>query len=82
MNTKTQDLLKKKTSEKDYKKIAQLKNAALESFINEFIELSSPDTVFVSDGSERDLVEIRKKAIERKEEKVLAIEGHTIHFDG
>ncbi|MCP3931237.1 MAG: phosphoenolpyruvate carboxykinase (GTP) [Bacteroidetes bacterium] len=45
------------------------------------ITMCKPDAVFIDTGSAEDTEWIRKFAIENGEEKRLAMEGHTIHFD-
>jgi len=82
MSTKTVDLLKDRLAKEHYQKLAKIKNRALHEFIAEFIELCNPETVFVSDDSSRDIKHIREEAIGSGAEKKLAIDGHTIHFDG
>jgi len=76
------DTLKTRLDKKSYQKLAKIKNQALHEFIAEYIELCNPDKVFVSDDSAADIQYIRKEAVRTGEEKRLAIEGHTIHFDG
>ncbi len=73
--------LKNLVGEKNFEKIARLKNSEVESFVEKFVGLLKPSSVFVSDGSAEDLNYIRKKAVELGEEKELKVEGHTIHFD-
>ncbi len=45
------------------------------------IVLCAPRSVFVNTGSPEDKQFIRDLAIEKKEERPLAMKGHTIHFD-
>jgi len=82
MNKSTVEIVKSKLDEKQYQKLAGIKNSALHKFIAEFITLCDPDSVFVSDGSAEDMQCIREGAIKAGEEKKLGIKGHTIHFDG
>ncbi len=42
----------------------------------------SPSSIFINDGSEKDISYIRNKALERGEEFALAKKNHTCHFDG
>jgi len=77
-----EEILKDRLTEKDYKKIIKIKNPYLHQFITRFIKICNPDTVFVSDDSPQDLQYIRDEATRVNEERKLAIEGHTIHFDG
>ena len=73
--------LKNLVSARDFAKIEKLKNSELESFIEKFIGVLKPSSVFISDSSASDIDYIRKKAVELGEEKKLKIEGHTAHFD-
>jgi phosphoenolpyruvate carboxykinase (GTP) len=57
-------------------------NAKLHQFVADYMELCSPDKVFVCTDSTDDLTYIRESAVQNKEEAKLAIEGHTVHFDG
>jgi phosphoenolpyruvate carboxykinase (GTP) len=45
------------------------------------IVICNPKSVFVNTGSPADKQFIRTLALEKKEEALLAMEGHTIHFD-
>ncbi len=76
----TVEALKEKLGDQ-YDKVSVLENEKLEEFIQTYVELCNPDTVFVCDGSEGDLKYIKDKAISDGEEKNLSTKGHTIHFD-
>ncbi len=75
-------ILKKKLTAKDYSRLLTLKNPKLHQFIAQAIKLANPDSVFMCTDSPEDHAYIRRRAIETGEEKSLAIEGHTVHFDG
>ena len=45
------------------------------------IAIGQPDSIFINTGSEADLEFVRKASIEKGEEKPLAMDGHTIHYD-
>ncbi|UCD23211.1 MAG: phosphoenolpyruvate carboxykinase (GTP), partial [Gemmatimonadota bacterium] len=45
------------------------------------IAFCQPDSVFITTGSPEDGAIIRKMSIEKGEEKPLAMDGHTIHYD-
>jgi phosphoenolpyruvate carboxykinase (GTP) len=79
---KIMDILKTKLGEKNYQKLIGIDNPNLHQFIAEYVELCNPDEVFVCTDSPEDTQYIREEAIRSKEEKELAIEGHTFHFDG
>jgi phosphoenolpyruvate carboxykinase (GTP) len=78
----TQTLLKQKLTAESYEKIAVLKNEKLYNFIADSIELCQPDDVYIVTDSDQDAAYVREMAISNNEEKVLKIDGHTIHFDG
>ncbi|MFH1904188.1 MAG: phosphoenolpyruvate carboxykinase (GTP) [bacterium] len=82
MQEKYTELLKKKCTETSYRKLMALDNAKLHDFVGKYAELCNPDSVFVGDDSDEDAQYIRNKALEIGEEKKLAIQGHTIHYDG
>jgi phosphoenolpyruvate carboxykinase (GTP) len=63
-------------------KLAQLRNPKLHRFVLDAIELCNPDSVFVCTDSPGDIRYIREGAIKAGEERPLAMDGHTIHFDG
>ncbi len=65
-----------------YDKLAPIDNPQLHVFIAEYVELCNPAKVFVCTDSAEDIRHIREAAIRNHEEAKLAIEGHTIHFDG
>ena len=63
-------------------KLARIKNSAFHEFLNKYVELCNPAKVFVCTDSPEDIQYIRNSAIKNKEEARLAVEGHTVHFDG
>jgi len=63
-------------------KLAAIANPEAMAFIAHAIELCEPDRVWVGDDTDEDVAYIRQLAIDNKEEIPLAIEGHTVHFDG
>jgi phosphoenolpyruvate carboxykinase (GTP) len=69
-------------NKKDREKLSAIDNPALHQFIVKYVELCNPDKIFVSTGSPEDARYIREQAISSGEEKKLAAEGHTVHFDG
>jgi len=62
-------------------KLDKIKDASVAQFINEAVELCQPKCVFINTGSKEDLDYIRKKSVELGEEKKLATDGHTMHYD-
>ena len=82
MSQSYESLLKSKMSDESYRKLTALENEKLFNFIGEHVELCEPDSVYVCDDSDEDAEYIRQLSIERGEEKPLAKDGQTVHFDG
>jgi phosphoenolpyruvate carboxykinase (GTP) len=82
MKTIDKKVIKDKLKKGSYEKLMQIKNPKLHQFIARYIELCNPDKVFVCSDSPEDVQYIREEAIRSGEEKKLAINGHTVHFDG
>lgn len=82
MEMKTMNFLKEKCGEENYKKLTALNNQKINGFVTGYIQLCNPEKVFVRTDSAEDALYIRNKAIENGEEKKLAMDGHTVHFDG
>ena len=76
------DILRDSLSENDYQKLMGIPNPKLHAFLADAIELCNPDSVFVCTDAPEDIAYIRKRTVEAGEEQSLAIEGHTVHFDG
>lgn len=75
-------LLKSKMSAEGYRKLAELDNPALFAFVGEYTGLCEPDSVYMCDDSDEDAEYIRQNSLKLEEEKLLAKQGHTIHYDG
>jgi len=75
-------ILKERLSKENFEKLLAIENTAVHEFVAKYVEFCDPDSIFVSDGSPEDIKHIKEEAIASGEEKKLAIEGHTIHFDG
>ncbi len=75
-------ILKDKLDEDSFVKLSALTNEKLHAFVVEAIELCQPQSVIVCDDSLEDIARIRQMTIDNSEETPLAIEGHTVHFDG
>ncbi|NQS89178.1 phosphoenolpyruvate carboxykinase (GTP), partial [Patescibacteria group bacterium] len=82
MDRKNTLILKTKLDKKSYQKLMQINNRKLHQFIEKYLKLCNPDKVFVCSNSLEDIQYIREEATKRGEEKKLAINGHTVHFDG
>lgn len=65
-----------------YNKILALGNEQINKFLARFIEHLNPSSIFVWTGTEEETNYIRQRALELGEERKLATEGHTAHFDG
>jgi len=78
----TKDLLKTRLSEKDFGKLTRINNPKLLQFVAKYIELCNPDTVFICTDSPEDRIYIEQEARRTGEERMLAVPGQTVHFDG
>ena len=76
------EFLRSKLDEDNYRRLAALENEKLNDFVADAIKLCRPADVFVSDDSEESIERTRQEALAAGEEQPLAIEGHTVHFDG
>jgi len=76
------ELLKTKCGREGYQKLMELENVNLHNFVGKYVAHCNPASVFVRTDSAEDAQYIRDKAIENGEEGKLALEGHTVHFDG
>ncbi len=68
--------------EKNLKKLEYLNNPYLMEIVDEFVHRCKPDKVTVITDSSEDISYVRQLTLKTKEETRLAMEGHTIHFDG
>ncbi|MFH1352563.1 MAG: phosphoenolpyruvate carboxykinase (GTP) [bacterium] len=73
--------LKKLLGKENFEKISRIGSSGLAGFLEKYLILCEPASVFVNTGKEEDIEYIRKRAIELGEEATLSISGHTIHFD-
>lgn len=76
------EALQAKMSESDYRKLAAIPHIKVHEFIAKASDLCNCEKIFICNDSEEDITYIRQKALETGEEKVLAMPGHTVHFDG
>ncbi len=79
---KTSSVLRTRLGKDNFQKLFQINNPALHRFVAEYVELCNPDDVFVCTDSPDEIQYIREEAIRSGEEKELAVDGHTVHFDG
>lgn len=82
MSREKLEFLKNKMNDAYYQKLIDIENEALYDFIYEYVQLCNPERIFIISDSDDDIQFIRNQAIEKGEEIKLAIEGHTLHFDG
>lgn len=71
-----------KISDADKAKLEALENPKVLQIIEETAAVAKPARVVVYDDSAEDTAKVRQMAIENREEKPLAMEGHTVHYDG
>ncbi len=74
-------LIEKNLDAANLKKLSLIKNAEALIKVANAISMCQPDAVFVDTGSTEDGQWIREHSLAKGEEKKLAKEGHTIHFD-
>ena len=82
MDEKTERILKDRLKEDDFQKLEKIENSELHQFIAEYIDICNPESIFVCNDSPEDKDYIRQAAINNGEEIKLAMEGHTVHYDG
>jgi phosphoenolpyruvate carboxykinase (GTP) len=76
------DFLRDKLDSEHFERLAAIENEKLFRFVAEAIELCEPEAVYVCTEEKKDIDYVRKQAIASGEELELAINGHTVHFDG
>ncbi|MEM4144045.1 MAG: phosphoenolpyruvate carboxykinase (GTP) [Candidatus Bathyarchaeia archaeon] len=76
------EALQAKMSDVDFQKLAAIPHTKVHEFIAKASDLCNCAKIFICNNSAEDIAYIRQKAIETGEEKVLAMPGHTVHFDG
>ena len=75
-------VLQQAMSADNYRKLTELNNPALCDFVADAVTLCQPADVFVCSDSSEDVAHVRSQAAATGEEAPLAIQGHTVHFDG
>jgi len=76
------DILKDRMDADSFAKLDALDNEKLHAFVADAASLCGPESITVCDDSTEDIAMIRQLAIDNGEETPLAIDGHTVHFDG
>ncbi|MBR9982566.1 MAG: phosphoenolpyruvate carboxykinase (GTP), partial [Desulfatitalea sp.] len=74
-------LFEEKLAPEQFKRIAVFEIPAVVLKVANAIVMCEPDQVFINTGNEADRQFIRDLALEKGEEEVLPMKGHTIHFD-
>ncbi len=69
-------------NETNLKKIKALNNPKILEIIEKFIDHCKPGKVTVITDSQEDIEYVRELSLKNNEEQRLAMQGHTIHFDG
>ena len=82
MSEDYRSILESQLSARDLGKLTDIDNPKVHQFVADAVALCKPESVLVCDDSAAGMAEIRRQVIENGEERRLAIEGHTIHFDG
>jgi len=60
----------------------RVRSSKVHRFVADAVSLCNPDSVFVCTDSPEHAAFTRRMAVELGEERPLAIDGHTVHFDG
>jgi len=74
-------LLEEKLDAQNLAKLNKIKTEEALIKVANAIAHCKPDAVVVTTGSPEDMRKLREMSIEKGEEKPLAMEDHTIHFD-
>jgi phosphoenolpyruvate carboxykinase (GTP) len=75
-------LFAEKMSEEHLQRVLAIDNPFFEAFLADCIQLCKPDRVEVLNDSAEDRERTRQMALVNREERPLAMPGHTYHFDG
>lgn len=74
-------VFKQRMDTKQQERILKIRNPEVLKRIANAVVICNPDHIFINTGSTGDQDFIRKLALETGEERPLAMENHTIHFD-
>jgi phosphoenolpyruvate carboxykinase (GTP) len=74
-------LFESKMEPEQFKRISRFEIPAVILKIANAIAMCQPDQVFINTGTEADKQYIRDMALQKGEEEVLPMKGHTLHFD-
>ncbi|MFH1942643.1 MAG: phosphoenolpyruvate carboxykinase (GTP) [bacterium] len=81
MDQSPNEYLKQKLGDVNFKKLMAIDNIKLHEFVAHYIKLCNPAKIFVCDDSPGDIQHLRDTALKNGEERKLAVQGHTIHYD-
>lgn len=76
------NFLKTRLEGPEYQKLLKIDDPKLYEFIAKYVQICNPKIVNVYSDSEEDVKRTREAAVRNHEEAKLAIDGHTIHYDG
>jgi len=77
------EALQPKLSQVDFEKLYAIDNPNVHEFIAKSSDLCHAKQIFVSSDTAEDVAYVRRQAINSGEERaILALQGHTVHFDG
>ena len=82
MNEEKKRRLSNWLPEEHLRKVEAIDCDELHDFLVEFLELCTPERVFVCTDAPEDVAYVRNAAVTNNEEERLAVEGHTVHYDG
>ena len=82
MTNNFESLIQSRMGKESFEKLIALKNDKVMEFIGTFIEHCNPSSVYVCNDSEEDKQYVRDQALKFGEEKTLANNKQTIHWDG
>ncbi|MCP3943988.1 MAG: phosphoenolpyruvate carboxykinase (GTP) [Desulfobacteraceae bacterium] len=74
-------IFKQRMDDNHLSRISKINHSDILLRIANAITLCNPAKIFINTGSLEDQTFIKKLALEKKEESLLAMENHTIHFD-
>jgi phosphoenolpyruvate carboxykinase (GTP) len=78
---KARAIFKLRMDDKQLERISKIKHPEVLKKIANSIVICNPCTIFINTGSKEDKAFIKNLSLEKKEEKPLAMDGHTIHYD-
>jgi phosphoenolpyruvate carboxykinase (GTP) len=82
MQEKYEQTLRPILGEDSFAKLAAIESDRVHQFVAEAVALCEPKSVFVATDDPADIAYVREMTVSRGEEKALATEGHTVHYDG